>query len=294
MRKSDRKRTIDAVGGDPPARVGKSPLLERHPVIAFILAAYGFSWAFWIPLALSGAGRSLATTGLIVLGGFGPLVAAVALEALRGGRPGLRAWVRERFRLRCKAVWYAWALLLPPLIAAATLGIGQLFGTVGLAPERPPLYGYPILLAFVFFLGGGQEEPGWRGYALPHLQVRFGAATGSLLLGLMWAGWHLPLFFSPASSQVGLPLLWYVGHTVAITFTFTWLFNSSAGSVLPVMLLHAGLNAVASWIPLQAGGGATSALGILLALEILLVGVLLAGYGPSLSGQPLVRPRRES
>ncbi len=265
-------------------------LLQRHPVLAFIVGAYGFSWVLWVPLAVSGAGRSLATTGLIVLGGFGPLVAAVTLEALRGGAPGLRAWARARFRLRCKAAWYAWALLLPPLMAAATLGVGQLLGTVALAPERPPLYGYPILLAFVFFLGGGQEEPGWRGYALPHLQLRFGPVTGSILLGLMWAGWHLPLFFSPASSQVGLPPLWYVAHTVAITFTFTWLFNSSAGSVVPVMLLHAGLNAVASWIPLQTGSGATSALGILLALEILLAVVLLAVYGPRLSRQPMVQP----
>lgn len=264
--------------------------MKRHPVFAFIVGAYGLSWALWVPLALSGAGRSLGSTGLIVLGGFGPLLAAVAIERLRGGRSGLRAWVTARFRWRCRPVWYGWALFLPPLMAAATLGIGQLFGTVALAPERPPLYGYPILLAFVFFLGGGQEEPGWRGYALPHLQVRFGAVTASILLGLVWAGWHLPLFFSPASSQVGLPPLWYVTHTVAITFTFTWLFNSSGGSVIPAMLLHAGLNAVASWIPLHAGGGAPGALGILLFLEILLAVVLLAVYGPTLSRGEMALP----
>lgn len=265
-------------------------IIQRHPLVSFVVLAYAASWAVWLPLALSGVERDLASTGLIVLGGFGPLLAVLFVQVARGGRRGLRTWARRRFDWRCSVRWYVVALLLPPTVALAVMGVGKVIGAPVPSTDPPPLLGYPLLLAFVFFLGGGQEEPGWRGFALPHLQSRHGASRASLILGLVWAGWHVPLFFSPASSQAGLPFWWYVVHTIAIAYVFTWLMNSGGGSVLPAMLLHAGLNAVASWIPLQADHGPPVFLLILLGVELLLAGMIRILYGPDLSSHGLVSP----
>jgi len=118
---------------------------------------------------------------------------------------------------------------------------------------------------------------------LAPLQARTNALISSLILGVFWAFWHFPLFFAPASSQSAnsLPFLWYMLHTVAITVVFTWLFNSTGGSVLLPMLLHAGLNAIASWVPLRATGGAISLFVSLVLVEWLIAIVLSVVYGPA-------------
>jgi membrane protease YdiL (CAAX protease family) len=148
---------------------------------------------------------------------------------------------------------------------------------------QPRWYGYPIAFVYVLILGGGQEEPGWRGFALDRLLGRMNGLQASLLLGLVWAAWHIPLFFTRASAQTGLPFLWYVLHTVAVAIIFTWLYRSAARSILLAMLLHAGLNAVAAWLPVTADEGRLILLDSLLVAEWLCAILLLAIYGGELS-----------
>jgi hypothetical protein len=106
---------------------------------------------------------------------------------------------------------------------------------------------------------------------------------------VLWALWHLPLFFTPASSQSGsqMPFLLYVPHTVALSVIFTWLFNSARQSVLLAILLHGGLNAITGWVPIHARGGPISLFAWLVLVEWVLATVLLVAYGPDrLSRQP--------
>jgi membrane protease YdiL (CAAX protease family) len=86
------------------------------------------------------------------------------------------------------------------------------------------------------------EEVGWRGYALPALQVRYGALLASLILGVLWGLWHLPVFFNPDTSYSRLPFLLFLVFIVPVAVLMTWLFNSTGGSVLMAMLFHAVLN----------------------------------------------------
>ena len=87
------------------------------------------------------------------------------------------------------------------------------------------------------------EEVGWRGYALPRLQKRYGALIASLLLGLLWGSWHLPQWFIPATGQADKwPFAIFLLHTIAFSILLTWLYNRSAGSLWPVILAHAAFN----------------------------------------------------
>jgi uncharacterized protein len=104
----------------------------------------------------------------------------------------------------------------------------------------------------VFLIGGPLgEEFGWRGFAQPALQVRWGWRSASLLLGLVWAVWHLPLFYSPGTAQSHLPLGWYALSAVASSVVFAWLYQRSRGSVLPALVLHTAVNAWSSVIPVM-------------------------------------------
>jgi membrane protease YdiL (CAAX protease family) len=101
------------------------------------------------------------------------------------------------------------------------------------------------LFVTVFFIGGPfGEEPGWRGFALPRLQRRYGPLLGSLILGPLWALWHLPIFFIPSWNfpPTLLNLVLYVISAISFTIVMTWVFNNTKGSLLMAILLHASFN----------------------------------------------------
>jgi membrane protease YdiL (CAAX protease family) len=203
-------------------------VVRRYPLIIFFVLAYAFSWWPWPLYALG-----LSPSPII---GFGPFLAAVLVLALTGGKAGVVALLRGIVRWRVRPVWYAVALLLPVVLSggAAALNI-----VLGAQPPSPAELGAWSGLVPTFFLlllvpglGGAWEEPGWRGYALPKLQGGRSALLASLILGVLWAFWHLPLM---VIGQIHLtdPLV-----IVAWTVVFTWIFNNTNGSVLIAMLMH--------------------------------------------------------
>jgi membrane protease YdiL (CAAX protease family) len=98
-----------------------------------------------------------------------------------------------------------------------------------------------VLSAMVFVLVAG-EEIGWRGFALPLLLERFGPWLASVLLGSMWALWHLPLFFMPSMPQFGTPFASYVPYLIALSIILTWLMQRTGGSVILATLFHGAVN----------------------------------------------------
>jgi len=253
----------------------------------FVVGTLAFSWGLWALLLLELVPPS-ATGSLVRIGGFGPFVGAL-VALLESGR-SIREWLRSNLRVRLPARWYAYALVLPPLfIVAAGLVHATLFGaSIDLGAVNPPWF-YPIAVVVVFFVGGGQEELGWRAFALPALQGRFSALTASLAVGVVWAVWHLPLFLLPGSGQSDLPLGPYVVAVLAVSVVLAWLYNAS-GSVLVAMLFHGGINPIAAYFPT----GGLDAVGTLTgygSYALVLLGaaaVLLWIYGP---GQLADRPR---
>ena len=210
-------------------------VVRRNPLIVFFVLAYVFSWWPW-PLYAFG----LSPSPIIA---FGPFLAAILVLALTTGKGGVVTLLRRMVRWRVRPVWYAVALLLPVAISggAALLNVVVLGAS---APSPAELGAWSGLVPTFFLLllvpgtGGAWEEPGWRGYALPKLQGGHSALLASLILGVVWAFWHLPLM---VIGQIHLSDPVYI---VAWTVVLTWVFNNTNGSVLIAMLMHNSHNVI--------------------------------------------------
>jgi membrane protease YdiL (CAAX protease family) len=214
--------------------------------LKYFVIAFAFTWALWWLAALEARGLiSSLPVPAQGLGVLGPLVAAVVLTAREGGGAGLRSLLGRVVRWRVAPVWYGVVLLGPVLLYLATLALEVLLG--GQPPSPAALFGaLPTVLiyaALMVIFVGISEEVGWRGYALPALQARHGALLASVVLGTMWALWHLPLFFNPDMFYSNMPFIVQLALQVPLAILFTWVFNSTGGSVLLAILLHSMINA---------------------------------------------------
>lgn len=211
-----------------------SRTVQNHRLSIFFALAYVLTWAPW-PLASAGLlpeEFSFFSTG--------PLVAALVVIGIADGRPGYRLLASRLLRWRVSWVWYVVALGLPVLLVAVTGVITSWFGAP--APDFAAIAWLDVALVLAVRLvnvadGAAGEEPGWRGFAVPHLQARLSPLATAGLLGVLVAGWHVPLVFLGNLTPVGLPT------TVAITFLYVWLVNRSEGSLLIPLLFHASQGA---------------------------------------------------
>jgi membrane protease YdiL (CAAX protease family) len=223
--------TADDLGGRPGATG-----LAGHPLLCFSILTLLISWLPVIPFALGAFPSPMLP--------FGPFLAAIITAAVVGGREGLRSYFRRLIRWRIGVGWYAVALLAPVAGWALVAYLNVLLGAS--APELDQLAGWSsiattTLFFLVYPLTGTWEEPGWRGYALPLLLRRHSALLGSVVLGVLWVLWHLPLFIAGHVPWADGAFLF------AITFVFTLIYLHTAGSVLVAFLLHATMNSGAGF-----------------------------------------------
>lgn len=169
-------------------------------LVRFFLLAYTLTWLCWLPIAAARAGwlrLLLPEACLADLGQYGPLLAALIFTCSEQGTAGLRRLVGAALHWRVSPMWLLGALLLPPGLYVAALQVHT--WRTHSAPAAPPaLTPEALLLTFPFvLLTGGPlgEEIGWRGFALPRLQRYWAPPVASLVLGVLWAGWHLPLWW---------------------------------------------------------------------------------------------------
>lgn len=234
-------------------------LVRQRPLLSFFLLAYGVSWLAWTPylLSLDGFGvlpfrfpELLGDTQLIgIMPGayLGPLTAAFTVTALTEGRAGLRRWRSRLFRWRVGLRWYVLTLVGFPVVLLA----GALVLPGGAASFQLPgagfLLAYVSMLVIQFLTSGLAEEPGWRDFALHRLQQRHHPLVATVVLGVLWAGWHFPLFLTAWAGRVadaGL-LGQFVLLTVGLSVVITWIYNRARQSLPMVILLHATFNTVA-------------------------------------------------
>ncbi len=204
---------------------------RSFPLMYFVLAL-ALTWVLWWPAALEARGMISVPIPAQPLGAFGPLVAAVIVTALESGRAGLRSLLGRILQWRVAPIWYGVALLGPPLLYLVAMALEVALG--GQPPSLGALIGVVPVLVFytvymVFFVALG-EEVGWRGYGLPALQARYGALVSSVILGALWALWHLPLFFNPDLHYSNLPFILQLAFQIPAAILFTWVFNSTGGA----------------------------------------------------------------
>jgi uncharacterized protein len=172
-----------------------------------------------------------------------PGLAAVILVAQERRTTGVKALLMRSFDYRRVKVrlWYLPIMLLLPIIAAVSFGVLRMMGV----PVPPPQIAIvPTLgLMLVCLVAALGEELGWSGYALESLQDRYGALWASLILGLVWAAWHLvPLVQAHRAANW---IAWWCLGTVALRVVMVWLYDNTGKSVFTMALFHAMSNV--SW-----------------------------------------------
>jgi membrane protease YdiL (CAAX protease family) len=226
-------------------------LVRRYPLTAFFVLACALSWWPWILYSVG-----LSPTPIV---GVGPFLAALLVLALTEGKSGVMGLLRRMVRWRVGLQWYAVALLLPIVVILAAAALNVFLLGAQRTSSVADLGGWSsFLLLFLLSLlipgfAGTWEEPGFRGYALPRLQFRYSALIASLILGVLWAFWHLP--FVVTGEHIWIDATLFI---IEWSIVYTWLFNNAKGSVLIVMLFHAMNNTFSSAFESQMFSGADS------------------------------------
>jgi len=236
--------------------------LRQHSIGGYFLLAYVISWFVWAPLVASAQGwyEGPVSPYLYALGFMGPMVAAVVVTGIHEGAAGLRRLLSHVLRYRIGIRWYLFALFASPILFGLSAAIAHLLGDPW--PDWH-LYGrmddvFPGLglvaswLGHLFIVCMG-EEVGWRGYALPRLQRGRSALKATAILSVVWALWHVPTFLFDQDLAQGLGMaVGFLFATFPVAVLYTWLYNSSGGSVLLVSLWSSSMTlAIAS--PAAAG-----------------------------------------
>jgi membrane protease YdiL (CAAX protease family) len=168
------------------------------------------------------------------------------------GMTELRTWLRQTFRWRIRVIWYLLAAFLLPIgMAMLHIGLYRLLGGQTHFSNVLQWLFYPISLVIVVLIFGGQEEPGWRGFAVPKLLTKYNPIVTSFIIAPVWVVWHLPLYFTPGWSGAEQPLIWFLLYVLGLSLIMTWLYLKSNKSVLPVMLLHGASNQVFNYFPME-------------------------------------------
>ena len=205
--------------------------------------AFIWTWAFMIP-AVNYAPDSLRII-LIIVAAYGPFLAAMITIRIFEGKEKLKGWLRTIFRFKIPVVLYlTGAFLIPILIGSLHYLTYRIVGGLPIPGSADPWYMYLFALIPTALLTGGNEEPGWRGYALPVLNKLTSPLFAGLILGVVHSLWHLPLM-----GQYQTNIFWYAFNLIPLTFLLNWFYQRSRGSIWPVMLFHAGTNVIGSFIP---------------------------------------------
>jgi membrane protease YdiL (CAAX protease family) len=226
-------------------------LVRRYPLTAFFVLACALSWWPWILYSFDIVPNPIV--------GVGPFLAALVVLAITEGKSGVMGLLRRMVRWRVGLQWYAVALLLPIVVILAAAALNVFLLGAQRTSSVADLGGWSsFLLLFLLSLlipglAGTWEEPGFRGYALPRLQFRYSALIASLILGVLWAFWHLP--FVVTGEQIWIDAILFI---IEWSIVYTWLFNNAKGSVLIVMLFHAMNNTFSNAFESQMFSGADS------------------------------------
>ena len=246
----------------------------------FFALAFGFSWLVWLPAVLGNLGfishsvERFAGT-LSILGLFGPMFGACILIYRDGGWRGIGLFLQRVLSFRFRARWWCAIVLLPISIQAAAHYLPQITRGAPPPPGTSSPWGFLTALAMTTLLGGGQEEIGWRGYALDRIQSRFSALSSSLILGMFWACWHIPLWLMPGTSMPSTPFMPFVLALLALSVILTWIYNNTGKSVGASMLTHGTTNAAHALFPIFVAPGSGQPVYTSWALVCALVVVLI-------------------
>jgi membrane protease YdiL (CAAX protease family) len=235
---------------------GFAAMARAHPLGVFLGVTFAVTWAY--ELVVFGV-FELEFIPWAIPATFVPALAAVVVTRSLEGKAAVRALLRRIVQWRgIGARWWLFGLVVLPAIVLAGYAFHPDPKQNVDDPAAVVALAYVSSLVILTLMGGGQEEPGWRGFALPRMQERFGALKASVLLGLIWGVWHLPLYafvvdYNNADAGfvnvAGMFLAFTCLYTVGLSVMLAWLYNNAGGSLLLAMLAHGSANAATNFAP---------------------------------------------
>jgi membrane protease YdiL (CAAX protease family) len=228
----------------PTSSVHKAYLVPFRTIRPFVLISFGLAWGVlglyvYFPEGMEAAfGQITGNHPLFFLAVYAPAIAAFTLVASYGGFTGLRRFLGRVLLWRCSSAWYAFLIIGIPLIFIGGSALnGNLF------TEPFPFASFQALFVALALaaIKGPIEEFGWRGFALPLLQRKFAPVWAGLILGVIWAVWHMPAFLLSGTQQSEWSFAAFFGGCLAISVIATALFNLSRGSILLSAFFHFSL-----------------------------------------------------
>lgn len=227
----------------------------RSPIVFFALTI-AFTWLVWLPSIITGLGidfgfEAAAYNQLsILIGAFGPLAAAITLVVRRHGWKESWQFIRQAFDFRTRPIYFLLALAIPLGMHVITHYLAPILNIevadslmALIVPDGTPTWSVVLIgvvyFFFILFLGGGQEEFGWRGYAQQPLQERYGITKASLMIGAVWGIWHLPLWIMPGDDHSTYSFLAFLLMTTSQAVVYGWLYNASGQKLIIPLIFHA-------------------------------------------------------
>ena len=239
----------------------KAKVFEPRNLLFFFLIAFGWSW-FWWALFIFGILKLPAGIGtsevnfvsaapfilIVLVAPYGPTLAGFVMAAMTEGKTGVKALWKRFWTRNLNIKWLLVCMLFFPVIQLIANLVTRTLDNLAY-----PLLAYPSLGVFVnafifdgFIHGGMSEEFGWRGYALPRFQAKWNALTSSIVIGAIWASWHIPLWYFPGDEHSQVNFWEWALLIILFSIMMTWIFNNTNGNVLAAVLFHAMANAASS------------------------------------------------
>ena len=253
-------------------------MMKQQPLVTFFILAYGLSWGSYY-----------------ILGGpflfpMGSLLAAIIVASLTQGRAGLKDLLSRCLRWRVGLNWYAAAFFVPVAIALITVSLNLLLGaSTATAPPLSPWYSFFLLFPLAMIDAPLWEESGWRGYALPRFSANRSPLANSLILGVLLAGWHLPI----ALSEPALTAPYLIAAIASAVIT-NWVYYNTGGSALLAILYHTSANTIGgaglNLYQVFSGPDFVRVWWLLAAVNCVVAVVVVLVFGPSLQRQPYAEP----
>ena len=227
--------------------------MDNKIPLRFFVIAFLWTWIIFIPSVLVGLGffpeykeiMIKLTDPILVLACFGPAVGAIMSIYTLYGKNKLIEFYKSFFSL--KFGWKIWIFI---ILITAIPSIISLIITILLGYKSSQINYYNILLFPLYwivkvFLGGGQEEIGWRCYILKPLENKFGYIFGSLILGIIWAIWHIPFWFIPGTAQnmLNMNFIGFMLSCIGWSYVFSWIMDLSKNKLMAGLVVHGTINA---------------------------------------------------
>jgi uncharacterized protein len=246
-------------------------------IIIFFILAFTWSWGFGFVSLYVMPQSVVGGTILAIVSGFGPSLSGIFVVAFFSNHAKLRSWLVQCLNWRIDWRWYAVAFCIPPAIMLLGVALYSLTGGMiqaSISNDKLPLF--IANFALIFVVGGPLgEEFGWRGFALPAISARLNWRAASLLVGVIWSVWHLPLFYMAGTPQSHMSFLVFLLSTTAESVMFAWLFRNTGQSIVPAMIMHTSINGWMSLILVMLTTGSPQFLVIMTCIQVLVAAAML-------------------